>query len=96
LTTNRPYQHAHTPEEALRIIHNLAGKRLDPKAVDAITAVYGRGEIRIQRLTVRVPVQPAPVNAAATSSTQPAVTPAAVAAAAPVAANVAADDKVRV
>jgi hypothetical protein len=95
LTTNRPYQHAHTPEEALRIIHNLAGKRLDPKAVDAITAVYGRGEIRIQRLTVRTAVQPAPVNAAATPSPQPAVTPVAVTAAS-VAADTAADEKVRV
>jgi HD-GYP domain-containing protein (c-di-GMP phosphodiesterase class II) len=96
LTTNRPYQHAHTPEEALRIIHNLAGKRLDPKAVDAITAVYGRGEIRIQRLTVRPAVPPATVNAAATPSTQPAETPVAVPAAASVAANSAADQKVRV
>jgi HD-GYP domain-containing protein (c-di-GMP phosphodiesterase class II) len=94
LTTNRPYQHAHTPEEALRIIHNLAGKRLDPKAVDAITAVYGRGEIRIQRPTVRTAVQP--VNAAATPSTQPAVTPVAATAAAPVATETAADEKVRV
>src|SRR4051794_15080800 len=29
LTTNRPYQQAHTPEQALQIIKNLAGKRLD-------------------------------------------------------------------
>jgi HD-GYP domain-containing protein (c-di-GMP phosphodiesterase class II) len=49
LTTNRPYQHAHTPEEALKIIENLAGKRLDPEAVAALMAVYARGEIRIQR-----------------------------------------------
>jgi len=48
LTTNRPYQHAHTPEEALKIIQNLAGKRLDPEPVGALMAVYGRGEIRIQ------------------------------------------------
>ena len=96
LTTNRPYQHAHTPEEALRIIHNLAGKRLDPKAVDAITAVYERGEIRIQRLTVRTAVPPAPGNAAATPSTQPAVTPVALTAAASVAADTAAVEKVRV
>jgi response regulator RpfG family c-di-GMP phosphodiesterase len=96
LTTNRPYQHAHTPEEALRIIHNLAGKRLDPKAVDAITAVYGRGEIRIQRMTVRTAVQPAAVNAVATPSAQPAVTPVAVAATASVAVDAAADEKVRV
>jgi len=32
LTTNRPYQHAYPPEEALKIIHSLAGKRLDPEA----------------------------------------------------------------
>jgi putative nucleotidyltransferase with HDIG domain len=50
LTTNRPYQRAHEPNEALRIIHSLAGKRLDPIAVAALDAVYQRGEIRIQRL----------------------------------------------
>jgi HD-GYP domain-containing protein (c-di-GMP phosphodiesterase class II) len=49
LTTNRPYQHAYPPEEALKIINNLAGKRLDPVTVAALVAVYGRGEIRIQR-----------------------------------------------
>jgi HD-GYP domain-containing protein (c-di-GMP phosphodiesterase class II) len=53
LTTNRPYQHAHTPEEAFRIIQNLVGKRLDPEAVAALIEVYGRGEIRIQRLSVK-------------------------------------------
>ncbi|MFZ0772671.1 MAG: HD domain-containing phosphohydrolase [Candidatus Sulfotelmatobacter sp.] len=56
LTTNRPYQHAHTPEEALKIIQNLAGKRLDPEPVAALLAVYGRGEIRIQRLAIKRPV----------------------------------------
>ena len=50
LTTNRPYQRAYEPNEALRIIHNLAGKRLDPKAVAALTAVFDRGEIRIRRI----------------------------------------------
>src|SRR6185295_16690211 len=30
LTTNRPYQQAHDPVQALDIIHKLAGKRLDP------------------------------------------------------------------
>jgi HD-GYP domain-containing protein (c-di-GMP phosphodiesterase class II) len=53
LTTNRPYQHAHTPEEALKIIQNLAGKRLDPGPVAALLAVYARGEIRIQRIAIR-------------------------------------------
>src|SRR5271166_2156761 len=61
LTTNRPYQHAHTPEEALQIIQNLAGKRLDPEAVAALLAVYRRGEIRIQRLSIKRPVAASPV-----------------------------------
>ena len=56
LTTNRPYQHAHTPEEALKIIQNLSGKRLDPEPVAALLAVYGRGEIRIQRFSIKRPV----------------------------------------
>src|SRR5207253_7585914 len=33
LTTNRPYQQAHEVNDALKIIHSLSGKRLDPKAV---------------------------------------------------------------
>ena len=49
LTTNRPYQQAHDPIEALRIIDNLSGKRLDPRAVTALMAVFYRGEIRIQK-----------------------------------------------
>jgi len=56
LTTNRPYQRAHDPKEALRIIHNLSGKRLDPTAVAAITAIFERGDIRI-------PSHPAPAIA---------------------------------
>jgi len=54
LTTNRPYQNAHDPQAALKIIHSLIGKRLDPDAVAALTAIYGRGEIRIQRPSVPV------------------------------------------
>jgi len=49
LTTNRPYQQAHDAKDALRIIHSLSGKRLDPTAVAALTAIYERGEIRIPR-----------------------------------------------
>jgi putative nucleotidyltransferase with HDIG domain len=74
LTTNRPYQHAHTPEQALQIIKNLAGKRLDPEAVEALLAVYERGEIKIQRFTIKRPIAP-----------QPAETPAPAVAGAPVA-----------
>jgi putative nucleotidyltransferase with HDIG domain len=72
LTTNRPYQQAHESPDALRIIHNLAGKRLDPKAVAALTAVYERGEIRIQRITVPVPAAAAPIAPAPTPIAVPA------------------------
>jgi HD-GYP domain-containing protein (c-di-GMP phosphodiesterase class II) len=65
LTTNRPYQQAHTPEQALEIIRSIAGKRLDPKAVDALMAVYERGEIRIQRFTIKRPVSSTPAAVAA-------------------------------
>ena len=62
LTTNRPYQQAHTPDQALQIIRSLAGKRLDPAAVDALLAVYERGEIRIQRFTIKRPVLATPIQ----------------------------------
>jgi len=62
LTTNRPYQQAHDPVEALRIIQNLSGTRLDPKAVAALVAVYQRGEIHIQKhLTQPQPTEPMPL-----------------------------------
>jgi HD-GYP domain-containing protein (c-di-GMP phosphodiesterase class II) len=70
LTTNRPYQRAYEPVEALKIIHSLAGKRLDPTCVAALTAVFERGEIRVQRqrlVGVRPPtvqLPPASVTAA--------------------------------
>ena len=58
LTTNRPYQQAHDPVEALRIIQNLTGKRLDPRAIAALVAVYGRGEIHIHKhLTQPMPAK---------------------------------------
>jgi len=65
LTTNRPYQKEHTPEQALQIIKNLAGKRLDPQAVEALLAVYARGEIKIQRFTIKRPIAPPPSDAPA-------------------------------
>ena len=82
LTTNRPYQRAHEPKEALRIIHNLAGKRLDPVAVAALDAVYQRGEIRIQRFvrpSAAFPPPPAPgvpeIAAAAAAGVAPSPNP---------------------
>jgi HD-GYP domain-containing protein (c-di-GMP phosphodiesterase class II) len=60
LTTNRPYQQAHDPIEALRIIQNLSGQRLDPRAVAALLAVFQRGEIRIHKqLTQTIPLESA-------------------------------------
>jgi HD-GYP domain-containing protein (c-di-GMP phosphodiesterase class II) len=49
LTTNRPYQKAHDPQEAMKIIQNLSGQRLDPRAVAALMAVIERGEIRLPK-----------------------------------------------
>jgi HD-GYP domain-containing protein (c-di-GMP phosphodiesterase class II) len=72
LTTNRPYQQAHSPDQALQIIKNLAGKRLDPAAVAALLAVYERGEIKIQRFTIKRPIlQAQPQPAAATVAPAP-------------------------
>jgi len=65
LTTNRPYQKAYDSEQALRIIQNASGKRLDPKAVAALLAVFERGEIHIQkRLTQTITLEPASLVAA--------------------------------
>jgi putative nucleotidyltransferase with HDIG domain len=58
ITTNRPYQQAHEPADALQILHKLAGKRLDEKAVAAFTAVFERGEIRVPR---KVPAMEPPM-----------------------------------
>lgn len=76
VTTNRPYQMAHDPTDALRIINSLIDKRLDGQCVAALNAVFDRGEIRIQRILnqktaaaagTAAPPPPAPVSSAATS-----------------------------
>lgn len=69
LTTNRPYQKAHDPIDALKIIENLSGQRLDPRAVTALMAVFYRGDIRIQKS----PTQMAPAEPAHAPSAAPAV-----------------------
>ena len=66
LTTNRPYQQAHDCEDALRIIHSISGKRLDPTAVAALDAIYQRGEIRVPRTV------PLAAKAAAATNSVPA------------------------
>ena len=85
LTTNRPYQKAHETEDALRIIHSLAGKRLDPVVVAAFTVVYQRGDIHVQRQTTLAPAVSVPprseVESTAAHPPEEHVTVAAVAAA---------------
>ena len=67
LTTNRPYQKAHDPIEALKIIQNLSGQRLDPTAVAALMSVFKRGEIIIEKTLTSNPM--------VSSSTSPLPTP---------------------
>jgi HD-GYP domain-containing protein (c-di-GMP phosphodiesterase class II) len=69
LTTNRPYQQAHDTEDALRIIHSISGKRLDPQAVAALEAIYKRGEIRVPR-TVPLVAKAAAANVPASVAFQ--------------------------
>jgi HD-GYP domain-containing protein (c-di-GMP phosphodiesterase class II) len=75
LTTNRPYQQAHDPVEALRIIQNLSGQRLDPQAVSALLAVFERGEIRIQKQPIHT-IPPLESAAPASVALQPRQQPA--------------------
>lgn len=70
LTTNRPYQKAHDANEALRIIQNLSGQRLDPRAVTALLVVFHRGDIVLQKAPPQAPA-PAPAPAAAIETPAP-------------------------
>ena len=85
LTTNRPYQQARDSEDALRVIHSLAGKRLDPVVVAAFTVVYQQGGIQVQSSSAPPPAVSVPprseVEAAAERPHEENVTVAAVAAA---------------
>jgi len=79
LTTNRPYQQARSGADALKVIHTLSGKRLDPTAVVALNVIYDRGEIRIPQQIMPMPVaacaeiaQPEAVRAAAAGEVAPA------------------------
>lgn len=69
LTTTRPYQQAYDPKDALGIIRNLSGKRLDPVAVAALCAIFERGDIRVPR---PMPLTTPAVSAAAAASSTPA------------------------
>jgi HD-GYP domain-containing protein (c-di-GMP phosphodiesterase class II) len=55
ITTNRPYQAAHDAAYAVRIINNLAGKRLDPVVVVALTSLFGRGELQTRMTPAAAP-----------------------------------------
>jgi HD-GYP domain-containing protein (c-di-GMP phosphodiesterase class II) len=58
LTTNRTYQDARHPVEALKVMQNLCGQRLDPNCVAALMAVFYDGDIQIhESLTQKVSVQ---------------------------------------
>jgi HD-GYP domain-containing protein (c-di-GMP phosphodiesterase class II) len=61
LTTNRPYQQAHDPVEALRIIQSLSGKRLDPRAVTGLVTVFERGDIHIHKHLTQPMVESIPL-----------------------------------
>jgi len=52
MTTNRPYQAAHEPEYAIKIINTLSRNRLDPRIATALTKIFERGELRIHRAAV--------------------------------------------
>jgi len=73
VTTNRPYQQAHEPVDALQILHKLAGKRLDEKAVAAFTAVFERGEVRVPRKLpfMAPPMVPDPVESTVAAPIDP-------------------------
>ena len=66
MTTNRPYQAAMDPEYVVRIINSLASTKFDSRVVAAITAVFGKGLLRLHRAGVVTPEQAAdPVPAGA-------------------------------
>ena len=73
LTTNRPYQQAHDAVDALRIIENLSGQRLDPKAVTALMAVFYRGDIRLHKTPASV--KPTSGHDAPVAATKPPADP---------------------
>jgi putative nucleotidyltransferase with HDIG domain len=45
MTTSRPYQAAMDPEYVVRTINSMANSKFDPRVVQALTAVFERGEL---------------------------------------------------
>jgi HD-GYP domain-containing protein (c-di-GMP phosphodiesterase class II) len=54
MTTNRPYQRAHTFEEAARKLNEIKGSALDEKVVEAFNRAYRAGEFRLEEQTAPV------------------------------------------
>ncbi len=54
MTTNRPYQSAKDLEEALAIIHKIAGTKFDVTIVEALEAVVQSGKLRVTAALVEV------------------------------------------
>jgi len=72
LTTNRPYQQAHDAVDALKIIQNLSGQRLDPTAVSALMAVFYRGDIQLpKRVVTPVAIPQVPVPSPMPTASDP-------------------------
>jgi putative nucleotidyltransferase with HDIG domain len=54
MTTNRPYQSAKEIDDALQVIHKLAGSKFDLKVVAALEAVVQAGKLRLAPALVEV------------------------------------------
>jgi HD-GYP domain-containing protein (c-di-GMP phosphodiesterase class II) len=54
MTTNRPYQSAKEIDDALQVIHKLAGSKFDLKVVAALEAVVQSGKLRLAPALVEV------------------------------------------
>jgi putative nucleotidyltransferase with HDIG domain len=66
ITTNRPYQAAHPPEYAVKIVRSLAEKKFDPRVVVALERVFERGDLHVR--PVAVVDEPVTLAAAAASA----------------------------
>ncbi len=75
MTTNRPYQAAMDPEYVVRIINSLANTKFDPKVVQALTAVFERGDLKLRRAAAVQPGQAEAVTAKAAAAAVDAAQP---------------------
>jgi HD-GYP domain-containing protein (c-di-GMP phosphodiesterase class II) len=54
MTTNRPYQTAKEIDDALQVIHKVAGTKFDPKVVEALEVLVQSGKLRTAPALVEV------------------------------------------